>query len=126
VNNNDNIEIIENINCFKRIKELISGDHNDVIKITVNNKQIILGNEAPHKLQNKGREAGADDLVMEDDMITYEKLPAKLIMADLLNYLNFNTMPENKRARLVMLINQHPAQFTSNINNGDNILLEWR
>jgi cell division protein FtsA len=125
VNNHDSLEIMENKNCFKRINELISGEDNGVIKITVNNKQITLGNEV-HKIQKNGREARADDLVMENDLITYEKLPAKLIMADLLNYLNFNTMPENKRARLVMLINQHPAQFTSNINDGDNILLEWK
>jgi cell division protein FtsA len=121
----DSLEIIENKNCFKRIKELISGDDHAAIKLTVNNKQMSIGSQL-QRIQKNGLEANADDLVTEGDIITYEKLPAKLILADLLNYLNFNTLPEKKSARLVMLINQHPAQFTSIINDGDDILLEWK
>lgn len=121
----DFIEVIENKNGLKSIKDVIAGENKAVIKITVNNKQIAISNDY-YRINKNGQEANLDSIVLNGDKITFDRMPEKLILADILNYLNFNTKPEKKNARLRMLLNQQPAQFTSGIKDGDNIIIEWK
>lgn len=47
------------------------------------------------------------------------------LFADVFNYLDFPTVPPADRKKLVMEVNNQPAEFTTPLAEGDNVVLRW-
>lgn len=119
----DKIEIVQNENPFKCIKDLISGEPSNSILITVNKKELALKNKTT--IFKNSKKANLEDLVLEGDRVSVSNMPDTLIMADVLNHVNFKPTPHSPTAKLIMLVNNNPAEFVTEIKSGDNITLEW-
>ncbi len=119
----DKLEIIANEMKKKCIKDVISGESKCATKLLVNGQEISIASEPIVK--KNGTKTALSTEINSGDVITWEPVPRQMIMADLLNYLNYSTPPQ-PNLRLVMLVNDTPAAFTSVLNNGDKIVLDWQ
>jgi hypothetical protein len=76
-------------------------------------------------LQMNGKPVLGEEPLKAGDIIKYSTPQQAIIFSDLFKYIDFHPSPPAGKSRLIMQINGQAAEFTSIINNGDAIILDW-
>lgn len=121
--------VCEPVDPILRIKDLlkqnITGLNNQEITVYVNGEAVALKGYGIRFLKN-GVEVEQDEIVGDGDKIAITRNPGYTpILADIFNSISFNRNPPCLAARLVMLLNEQDAQFTTPVKHGDQIRIFW-
>lgn len=115
----DAIELVQN---EKKIKDLALKPQ--PMNFSVNGKDFFLPPQGT-KIFCQGKELQAEDVIKDGMELRVEGFFRKPILSELFPYLNL-TEQVIPGARLEMLVNGQAAEFTTQLNQGDRIIVDWK
>jgi cell division protein FtsA len=120
----DNLELVDEIYPRWRVRDISPQAGPVFIDITLNGQFRSLPGPR-HVLQMNGKPVLGEEPLKAGDIIKYSTPQQAIIFSDLFKYIDFQPSPPAGKSRLIMQINGQAAEFTSIINNGDAIILDW-
>ncbi len=124
VKDGDSLELLDEMYPRWRVRDVATQSGPVFVDITLNGQPRSLPGPRS-QLRLNGRPAYGDEPLQDGDRLEYISAHRQLIFSDLFKYLDFKPAPPPGKSRLVMQINGRPAEFTSPINTGDSITLDW-
>ncbi|MGF7186713.1 cell division protein FtsA [Desulfitispora alkaliphila] len=112
------------VNTVSELLEFVGASVWNDFYIIVNGKEVPLPYKS--KIYKNGKESNTNEVIEIGDKISIVGKNTNMIMADVLSHLNYANPPMGAQTKLNMKVNGEPAQFTTRLQQGDKIELNWQ